>query len=179
MSDEFNDLSEFFEEVEAKNGVGRAAVDKVRKLLPSIVDISVPASSEARCMVVSINKTRPHEARRLIRALWEACGRRAQAALIIVVDAAVDVHSLQKVFWAWSVHARPDLDVMVGEADTADPEQSSPVARRAGARMGIDATTKTEAEGLRRPMPDLVVMDPDVVARVDEHWEADGFPKVG
>ena len=179
MSDEFNDLLEFFEGMESKKGVDRAAVEKVRKRIPAIVDIGVPGSSGSRFMVISINKTRPREAQELIRTLWGACGRRAEATAIIVVDGDVDVHSLQKVFWAWAVHVRPDLDVLVSEVETPDPEVSDALRPYPGARMGIDATTKTDAEGLKRPMPDRVVMDPDVVAKVDEHWETDGFPKVG
>ncbi len=179
MSDEFNDLIEFFEGLESKRGVDRAALDKVRKRIPGIVDIGVPGSSGSRFMVISINKTRPHEAQKLIRTMWGACGRRAEATAIIVVDGDVDVHSLQKVFWAWSVHVRPELDVMVSEVETPDSEESDALRPYPGARIGIDATTKMEAEGLKRPMPDRVVMDPDVVAKVDEHWETDGFPKVG
>ncbi len=104
-----------------------------------------------------------------IGAFWEACGPDFPASPILVVDADIDVRRLQQVFWAWSIHARPETDVMVSGTGAGD----------SGARMGIDATTKTEAEGLKRPMPDRVVMDPEVVAKVDEHWEADGFPKVG
>jgi 4-hydroxy-3-polyprenylbenzoate decarboxylase len=144
--------------------------------MPNIVDIGMPsAAGSLYFMIISIKKTKPHEAKKLIKMMWEAGGQNNYVTNIIVVDADVDVHNLQKVFWAMSVHFRPEYDVMVSEVGVADPEKPSTFPRGLGAKMGIDATTKMDEEGLKRKMPDLVKMDPEVIAKVDQHWVSDGL----
>jgi 4-hydroxy-3-polyprenylbenzoate decarboxylase len=43
--------------------------------------------------------------------------------------------------------------------------------------MGFDATTKWPEEGLLRPWPEKILMDPKVGERIDQIWQKLGIPK--
>ena len=45
-----------------------------------------------------------------------------------------------------------------------------------GSKMGIDATTKTLAEGFTRPWPNEIKMDAETKARIDALWPKLGLP---
>ncbi len=125
--------------------------------------------------ILSINKTRPYEAQELMHFLWAGAPQAAYITNIIVVDADVDVYDLGQVVRAISLHFRPDQDLMITPKGIADMEKPCTYPRGVGAKMGIDATTKWEAEGLKRPMPDPAVMDEKIAARVERQWKEYGF----
>ena len=89
----------------------------------------------------------------------------------------VDVQDLGQVIWAWSCHCRPEHDVIISPVGEADLEKPCTYPRGVGARLGIDATTKSAAEGYERDMPDRVTMDKDVLRKIEENWAAYGFKK--
>ena len=149
-----------------------------QKQNPDIIDFNLTRESGTLyTMIIALNKREPGQAKKLIDAMFKAKGQSIFITNIIVVDGDVDVQDLGHVIWAWSCHCRPEHDVIITPVGEADLEKPCSYPRGVGARMGIDATTKSKAEGYRRDMPDKVEMDPEVVRKVEGLWQEYGFKK--
>lgn len=156
----------------------RLGLHFIKHLMPGIVDMNLTRESGTLyMMIIALNKTRPNEAKDLIRAMWNFKGQNSFITNIIIVDGDIDVKNLGQVIWAWSIHVRPELDVIVSDVGEVDLERPSTYPRGIGARMGIDATTKSAEEGYKREMPDVVKMDEKVEKMVDKLWTDYGFKK--
>ncbi len=154
----------------------RFALHFIRLALPDIVDLNLTRESGTLyTMFVALDKKEPGEARQLIDTLFNSGDQGVYITNLIVVDKDVDVQDLGQVVWAWSCHCRPEHDVMISPVGEADLEKPCTYPRGVGARLGIDATTKSAAEGYQREMPDKVVMDEAVLKKVAARWEAYGF----
>ena len=44
-----------------------------------------------------------------------------------------------------------------------------------GSKMGVDATRKWPSEGITRPWPDEIKMDPEVKNKIDALWKSLGL----
>jgi 4-hydroxy-3-polyprenylbenzoate decarboxylase len=66
-----------------------------------------------------------------------------------------------------NVDAGRDMLLMDGPVDALDHAAPYPAY---GAKIGVDATTKWEGEGLVRPWPHEIRMSDDVRERVDARW---------
>ncbi len=150
-----------------------------QKRNPHIVDFNLTRESGTLyTMIIALDKKEPGEARRLIENMLKSSkGQSIFITNIIVVDGDVDVQDLGQVIWAWSCHCRPEHDVIITPVGEADLEKPCSYPRGVGARMGIDATTKSAAEGYERDMPDRVVMDAAVSQKVAAQWTDYGFKK--
>jgi len=147
-----------------------------RRFFPGVKDFNLTVESGTLyTMIASLDKTRPFEAQELMHFIWSVVPQNTFITNLIVVDADIDIHDLGRVLWAVSLHLRPDLDVMITPRGMADTEKPSTYPRGVGAKMGLDATTKWPEEGLERPMPELVRMDPEVEQRVNRLWRDYGF----
>lgn len=154
----------------------RLAAAMLKKLYPGVVDLNLTRESGTLYThIVSFNKTRPYEAQELMHFIWAMSPQSPFITTIIVVDGDIDVQDLSKVFWAISLNFRPEHDLTITPVGLADMERPCTYPRGVGARMGIDATTKTPEEGHIRKMPDLVTMDPNVTALIERQWKEYGF----
>jgi 4-hydroxy-3-polyprenylbenzoate decarboxylase len=146
----------------------------LKMLCPEIVDLSMPLEGVFHnCVIVSINKRYPGQARKVMNFLW-GMGQMMYVKFIIVVDAEVDPKNPSEVAWRAfnNVDGRRDLVLSDGPLDALD--HSSPLPRY-GARMGIDATAKGPDEGHTRPWPEPLAMDPAVIECVNRRWKEYGF----
>ena len=133
---------------------------------PEIVDIALPAEGTFHnLVVVSIKKTYPMQAYKIMHGLW-GMGQMMFTKYIIVVDAHVDVHNTSQVLFHLFADTDPQRDTMLtrGPADVLD--HATPTIA-AGGKMGFDATRKLPGEGFQRPWPPLIRMDEAVKAKVD------------
>jgi 4-hydroxy-3-polyprenylbenzoate decarboxylase len=100
--------------------------------------------------------------------LW-GLGLMSLAKTIVVLDEWVDVQNYSQVAWQafgnvdWS-HDVIHLDGPVDHLDHASYNHSF------GGKIGVDATAKLPEEGYTRSWPELIEMDPQVKARIDEIW---------
>ncbi|MDD3902471.1 MAG: menaquinone biosynthesis decarboxylase [Sphaerochaeta sp.] len=143
-------------------------------VIPEILDLELPLSGVFHnCAIVSIRKRYPGQVQKVMHALW-GMGQMMYTKMIIVLDAEVDVHDLQTVMWKVfnNIDGRRDIILSDGPLDALD--HASPQALF-GTRVGIDATKKTPSDGHMRPWPDDIVMDSEVVKRVDELWSELGL----
>jgi len=149
----------------------------VRLYLPEIVDVHRPFSGASRnILFVSINKTFPQQAQKVMNALWSLKSFMTTK-LIVVVDKSVPVQSESAVWFAAGAHVHPGRDVIfnTGPGDMLD--HAAP-AVGLGHKMGIDATEKLSAEGHPRTWPDLLAADKTVERLVKQRWQEYGLEKI-
>ncbi|HEU5069908.1 MAG TPA: UbiD family decarboxylase [Verrucomicrobiae bacterium] len=133
---------------------------------PEIVDIALPAEGVFHnLVVVSIKKTYPMQAYKIMHGLW-GMGQMMFTKYIIVVDADVNVHNTSEVLFHLTANTDPQRDSIFtkGPADVLD-HATSEIA--SGSKLGIDATKKLPGEGFKRPWPPLIKMDESVKAKID------------
>jgi len=146
----------------------------MRLQLPEIVDINMPPEGVFHnCVIVSIRKSYPGHARKVMCALW-GMGLMMLAKLIIVVDAEVDVQNLSEVMWRVFNNIDPRRDVMIVDGPLDALDHASPLPLY-GSKMGIDATIKWKEEGHTREWPSDIVMSPEIKKLVDRKWQSLGI----
>ncbi len=148
----------------------------MRLTLPELVDWDLPKEGGFHnCVLVSVKKSYPLHARKVMHALW-GMGQMQFQKCIVVVDAEVDVHDYGQVAWRVfsNVDWRRDVVVTEGPLDVLDHSAPQPLW---GAKIGIDATSKEPSEGHEREWPPDVEMSADVKARVDELWPSLGLER--
>ena len=146
----------------------------IRTVVPEVVDLNLPMFGVFHNWAfVSIRKTHPHQAHKVMHALW-GMGQMMYTKFLVVVDADVNVQDAQEVFWRVGAEADPrrDLVVTTGPADVLD--HAAPAGGPAG-KVGIDATRKLPEEAPGRPWPDAIRQDSDVADRVSRRWAEYGF----
>ena len=109
------------------------------------------------------------QARKVMHAVW-GMGQMQFTKFVVIVDEDVDVHDHAEVAWRVFNNVDPRRDTLLTEGPLDALDHSSPTANW-GAKLGIDATRKWPEEGHTREWPPDIVMDPDVVARVDAMWD--------
>ncbi len=151
--------------------VERVFLPLMRLTIPELIDINLPIEGVFHnLMIVSIRKSYPGQARKVMNAIW-SLGQAMFTKVIIVVDEDVDVQDLADVTLKVLNHIDPERDIQftLGPIDSLD--HASRLANY-GSKMGIDATRKWPTEGFTRPWPDEIVMDPKTKALVDSKWKA-------
>ncbi len=146
---------------------------------PEIIDFWLPPEGcSYRVAVVSIKKSYPGHAKRIMMGIWSYLRQFMYTKFVIVVDSSVDARNWADVIWAISTQVDPIRDVTllpntpIDYLDFASPEPGL------GSKMGIDATGKVPPETNRewgRP----IRMDDDVIEKVTEKWASYGLPGIG
>jgi 4-hydroxy-3-polyprenylbenzoate decarboxylase len=150
----------------------------LRLTLPEVVDMDLPMEGVFHnCAILSIKKSYPMHARKVMNAVW-GTGQMQFTKCVIVVDADVDVHDHGQVAWRVFNNVDPRRDMVLTEGPLDALDHSSPTANW-GAKVGIDATTKSAGEGHPREWPPDIVMSPEVKARVDGMWSDLGLGDLG
>jgi len=151
--------------------VERIFLPLMKLTIPELVDINMPIEGVFHnLMIVSIRKSYPGQARKVMNAVW-SLGQAMFTKCIIVVDEDVDVQDLGDVTLKVLNHIDPERDIqfMLGPVDSLDHASRLP---DYGSKMGIDATRKWASEGFNRPWPDEIVMDAKTKALVNSKWKA-------
>ncbi len=146
----------------------------IRLLLPEVVDMNMPAEGVFHNLViVSIRKRYPGHARKVMHALW-GLGLMMLAKTIVVVSEQVNVHDLSEVAWRATGNVDPKRDLVVGEGPMDDLDHAA-LRHRFGGKLGVDATEKTDADGIGQPWPEEIVMSDEVRALVSRRWAEYGL----
>jgi 4-hydroxy-3-polyprenylbenzoate decarboxylase len=149
--------------------VERVFLPVMKMQYPEIVDVTMPAEGIFHnLMIVSIRKSYPGHARKIMNAIW-SLGQAMFTKVLVVVDHDVDVHNYREVVWKALCAIDPQRDVQfsLGPVDTLDHAARM---QDFGSKMGVDATRKWPSEGFARPWPDEILMDEKTKARVDGLW---------
>ena len=154
--------------------VERIFLPLMQLTLPEIVDVCLPPEAVFHnLMIVSIRKSYAGHARKVMNGIW-AMGQAMFTKCIVVVDEDCDVQDLAEVTLRVANNIDPERDIQftLGPVDTLDHASRLP---NYGSKMGIDATRKWAAEGFTRPWPQMLKMEPSVVARIDSIWKKLGI----
>jgi 4-hydroxy-3-polyprenylbenzoate decarboxylase len=154
--------------------VERIFLPLMKLTIPEIVDINLPVEGVFHnLMLVSIKKSYPGQARKVMSAVW-SLGQAMFTKCIIVVDEDVNVQDVGVVTLKALNHIDPERDIQftLGPVDSLDHASRLP---NYGSKMGIDATRKWPSEGFNRPWPDDILMDAKTKALVDKKWKELGL----
>ena len=154
--------------------IERIFLPLMRLQLPEVRDICMPAEGIFHNLIlVSIRKSYPLHARKVMHAIW-GLGQAMFSKCIVVVDEDVDVQNVSEVAWKALNNIDPERDIqfVMGPMDSLDHASRLP---NFGSKMGVDATKKWKEEGFARPWPDVIRMNEDVRARVDQLWKKAGL----
>jgi 4-hydroxy-3-polyprenylbenzoate decarboxylase len=154
----------------------RIFLPAIRMSVPELVDYDLPvAGAFHNLAIVSIRKSFPGHARKVMNALW-GLGLLSLTKGIVVVDEHVDVHDYEQVLFYAGANVDPKRDVVIGEGPL-DHLDHAPTLQFLGGKLGIDATAKSPAEGAREWPPEIE-MDPETQALVDRRWAEYGLDAV-
>jgi 4-hydroxy-3-polyprenylbenzoate decarboxylase len=151
--------------------VERIFLPLMKLTIPELVDVNLPIEGVFHnLMLVSIRKSYPGQARKVMSAIW-SLGQAMFTKCIIVVDEDVNVQDIGEVTLKVLNHIDPERDIQftLGPVDSLDHASRLP---NYGSKMGIDATRKWPSEGFNRPWPNEILMDEKTKAVVDGKWKA-------
>ena len=151
----------------------RIFLPAIRATVPEIVDYDLPvAGAFHNCAIVSIRKSYPAHAQKVMHALW-GLGLLSLTKMVIVVDAHVDPHDYAQVAFYVGANVDPARDVVLtsGPADHLDHATER---QFIGGKLGLDATAKLPEEGARE-WPAEIEMSPEIRALVDRRWAEYGL----
>jgi 4-hydroxy-3-polyprenylbenzoate decarboxylase len=138
----------------------------LQKQFPEITDFYLPPEGcSYRLAVISIRKSYPGHAKRLMFGLWSFLRQFMYTKFIVVTDDDVDIRDWKEVIWAITTRMDPVRDTtLVGQTPIDYLDFASPVSGLGG-KMGLDATNKWPGE-TEREWGRAITMDPEVSARV-------------
>ena len=149
--------------------VARIFLPAMKMTISELVDINLPVEAVFHnLMIVSIKKSYPGHARKVMNAIW-SLGQAMFTKCIIVVDEDCDVQNIPEVVLRVANNIDPERDIQftLGPVDSLDHASRLP---NYGSKMGVDATRKWKAEGFNRPWPAMIEMDRSTKAKVDAMW---------
>ena len=149
----------------------------LQKQFPEIVDFYLPPEGcSYRLAVVTMKKQYPGHAKRVMMAVWSFLRQFMYTKFVIVCDDDIDARNWQDVIWAMTTRMDPARDTVMIEHTPIDYlDFASPVSGL-GSKMGFDATNKWPSE-TQREWGKPIVMDEDIIKKVDEYWSLLGLGK--
>jgi 4-hydroxy-3-polyprenylbenzoate decarboxylase len=130
----------------------RIFLPAIRMSVPEIVDYDLPtAGAFHNCVIVSIRKRFPGHARKVMHAVW-GLGLLSLSKAVVVVDADVDVHDYEEVFFRVCANVDPKRDVVLADGPL-DQLDHAAVLPSFGGKIGFDATAKGPDEGAASGRP--------------------------
>ncbi len=138
----------------------------LQKQFPEIVDFYLPPEGcSYRMAIVSIKKSYPGHAKRLMFGIWSFLRQFMYTKFIVVTDDDVDIRDWKEVIWAITTRVDPVRDtLLVGNTPIDYLDFASPVSGLGG-KMGLDATHKWPGETARE-WGRAIRMDPAIEQRV-------------
>ncbi|MBI5269329.1 MAG: UbiD family decarboxylase [Burkholderiales bacterium] len=138
----------------------------LQKQFPEITDFYLPPEGcSYRMAVISIRKSYPGHAKRLMFGLWSFLRQFMYTKFIVVTDDDVDIRDWKEVVWAITTRMDPVRDTtLVGDTPIDYLDFASPVSGLGG-KMGLDATNKWPGE-TSREWGRTIQMDPAVSSRM-------------
>jgi 4-hydroxy-3-polyprenylbenzoate decarboxylase len=146
----------------------------IKKQITEIVDINLPwEGCFHNCLIVSIRKSYPHQARKVMSAIW-GLGQMMFSRSILVFDQDCNIQDLKEVAWRAFNNVDPKRDFVFNEGPIDELDHSANV-DFFGSKVGIDCTRKDAQEGMQRPWPEDMKMDQRIQDLVTRRWKEYGF----
>nr|WP_319535779.1 4-hydroxy-3-polyprenylbenzoate decarboxylase [uncultured Vibrio sp.] len=138
----------------------------LQKQFPEIEDFYLPPEGcSYRMAVVTLKKQYPGHAKRVMMGVWSFLRQFMYTKYVIVCDESVNARDWDDVVKAMTVNMDPVRDtVMIDNTPIDSLDFASPVVGL-GSKMGLDATTKWEAELATRP--EVTTAESKAITQVD------------
>jgi 4-hydroxy-3-polyprenylbenzoate decarboxylase len=139
----------------------------LQKQFPEIVDFYLPPEGcSYRMAIISIKKSYPGHAKRLMFGLWSFLRQFMYTKFIVVTDDDINIRDWQDVVWAITTRMDPVRDTtLVAQTPIDYLDFASPVSGLGG-KMGLDATNKWPGETARE-WGRVIAMPAEVTRRVE------------
>ncbi|MBI2251392.1 MAG: menaquinone biosynthesis decarboxylase [Armatimonadetes bacterium] len=142
----------------------------MKLLIPEIVDLNLPIEGVFHnCALVSIKKTYPGQAKKVMHAMW-GLGQMMFTKIIIVFDKDTDIQNLSESSWKLYNNIDPKRDLVIVDGPVDILNHASP-SLGYGSKLGIDATCKFKEEGMPREWPSEIIMRKKKKKLVNQKWK--------
>ncbi|RQO55285.1 3-octaprenyl-4-hydroxybenzoate decarboxylase [Paucibacter sp. KBW04] len=143
----------------------------LQKQFSEIVDFYLPPEGcSYRMAVISIKKSYPGHAKRLMFGLWSYLRQFMYTKFIVVVDEDINVRDWKEVVWAITTRMDPVRDCTLVDSTPIDYlDFASPISGLGG-KMGLDATNKWPGE-TSREWGRAIEMTPEVQSKADQMFD--------
>src|SRR5262245_26811710 len=151
----------------------------LQQQFPEIVDFWLPPEvCSYRIAVVSIRKSYPGQAKRVMMAVWSFLRQFMYTKLVIVVDDDINARDWKDVMGAVATCMYPVRDTLLVKNTPIDYLDFSSPESCLGGKIGLDATNKMPPE-TKRDWGRPIRMEDDVVTEVTRKWTEYGLPGSG
>lgn len=142
----------------------------LRTQLPEVIDMNMPLEGVFHnCVIVSIDKRYPMQARRMMSWFWGA-GQMSFVKIIVVVDADVDVQNESKILELLldTIDLEHDLFFSEGILDVLNHASDHALY---GSKLGIDATGRVKGDpAAESSSKETVTLDPGLAKKVQQKY---------
>ncbi len=146
-------------------------VPLIQQQFPEITDFYLPPEGcSYRIAVVSIKKTYPGQAKRIMMGIWSFLQQFMYTKFVIVVDDDINIHDWKEVMWAISTRVDPKRDTSFIENSPIDYLDFASPESGLGSKMGLDATNKLPPE-TKRNWGEKIQMDNKIIENIDRIWK--------
>ena len=152
-------------------------VPLLQEQFPEIVDFWLPPEAcSYRIAIVSIKKSYPGHAKRIMMGVWSFLRQFSYTKFVIVVDADINVRSWCDVMWAISTQMDFGRDVLQVHNTPIDYLDFASQELELGTKIGFDATTKIFPE-TKNEWGRTIFQKNEIINRVSQKWLQYGFSK--
>lgn len=146
-------------------------VPLIQHQFPEITDFYLPPEGcSYRIAVVSIRKTYPGQAKRIMMGVWSFLQQFMYTKFVIVVDEDINIRDWKEVIWAISTKVDPKRDASFIENSPIDYLDFASTESSLGSKMGLDATNKIPPE-TQRSWGKEIKMNEDIIKKIDSIWK--------
>ena len=146
---------------------------------PEITDFWLPPEGcSYRVAVVSMKKSYPGHAKRVMMGVWSFLRQFMYTKFVIVVDDDIDCRDWKEVIWAISTTMDPIRDITIIENTPIDYLDFASEKDSLGSKIGLDATTKITPE-TEREWGKKIKMDDEIIKKVSKKWKKYGISNSG
>lgn len=150
-------------------------VPVLQQQFPEIIDFWLPPEGcSYRVAIVSIKKSYPGHAKRVMLGIWSFLRQFMYSKFIIVVDSDINVRDWQEVIWAIATRSDPKRDTIFIDNSPIDYLDFASPSSGLGSKMGIDATNKIPPE-TNRAWGEKIEMSSEVIEKIDRIWHELGL----
>lgn len=147
----------------------------IKQQFPEIVDFYLPPEGcSYRIAVVSIKKSYPGHAKRIMMGIWSFLRQFIYTKFIYVVDDDIDCRNWEDVMWAVSTRMDPARDITIISDTPIDYLDFASPHSGLGSKIGFDATNKIPPE-THRNWGKKLSMSTEIQDLVDKNWKSYGI----
>jgi 4-hydroxy-3-polyprenylbenzoate decarboxylase len=147
----------------------------IQQQFPEIVDCWLPPEGcSYRVAVISIKKSYPGHARRIMMGLWGFLRQFTYTKFVIIVDENINCRNWQEVIWAMSTKMDPARDIVLIDNTPIDYLDFASPTSELGSKVGFDATDKIFPE-TSREWGNEIKMEQSIIDKVTANWHEYGF----